>query len=791
MTLVRKNTLVVKYRSRYIAFVLLCLTHLLLAQEPVQIQKLSPADLSAYEYFGTSMSFSEKFGVIATYQDNDKGRDAGAAYVYVRSGDYWIPHTKLYASDAETRDFFGHSVYIQDDYILIGAAGDDGNEAAAGSVYVFHYDGENWVEEARLTASDGETDDLFGQEISMYGQYAIISSKGDGDHGSFSGAAYIFYYDGTQWVEQAKITASDAEENDVFGNAIAIHKDYAFVGAYYENGRAGAVYVFTKVGNHWVEQQKLTNMDSQLFTLFGRSISIGDSLALIGAPGESTNGRSAGAVYTYSLDSNLWKPQGKLLASDGEELDHFGNAVHVNSNYAIIGSYADNDLGLESGAAYIFQYDGTDWFEKAKILPEDGGERDSFGSKVYIEDGYALASSRLESSKGKKYVGAVYHFSLTGNSPTRNCDFLTTNLDLGPSDTLLCKQKSITLDANVSFAQYRWNTGSTSSQIQVTQSGKYWVEVRQNGCVASDTVNIEFLDVDLGEDTVFCQAIDHSLAINTNQANVQWSTGQTGYQIQINEPGTYWVDVATGNCTVRDSIQIELYTSPDLGLDTILCGQTNYTLKLENTEGSVLWSTGEATHQINVSASGKYWVQTSKGNCTASDSIQIKMMEEPKLPDDIDTLICQNETFFWLSELSDYNYYWDDGSASRQRIFDAAGIYRVTMQNECYSLHQTISIKTEDCSCKLTVPNVFTPNNDGSNDVFEPTLQRRVSNATLLIYNRWGKLLYKNEDSIAWDGTINHKQASEGSYYWVIRYSCTEGDSAEPEQMTGWLTLMR
>ncbi|MEK6482006.1 gliding motility-associated C-terminal domain-containing protein [Catalinimonas sp. 4WD22] len=791
MEFVRINQLLSDLKGVSIACVLLCTSQLLLAQKPVQIQKITPVDLSAYEFFGTSMSFGKNFGVVAAYQDNDKGSDAGAAYVYARSGDYWVQHTKLYASDAESRDFFGHSVYIQDDYILVGAAGDDGNEEAAGSVYVFHYDGENWIEEARLTTSDGQTDDLFGQTISMYGQYAIISSKGDDDHGSFSGAAYIFHYDGNNWVEQAKLTASDAEENDIFGNAVAIYKDQAFVGAYYENGRAGAVYVYTKIGNQWVEQQKLTNMDNQLFTLFGKSISVNNDFMVIGAPGESTNGRSAGAVYTYTLDNNLWKPQGKLLASDGEELDHFGNSVHISGNNAIVGSYADDDLGNESGAAYVFQYNGTNWFERTKILPEDGEPRDNFGDEVYIEDGYVLVSSYLKGSEEKEYVGAVYHFSFTGIPPTGECDFLNTSLDLGSPDTLICKQKSIILDANVSFAQYRWNTGSTSSQIQVTKSGKYWVEVRQNGCVARDTINIEFLKVDLGEDIFSCQPIDHTLAIDNDQVDVLWSTGQTAHQIHITEPGTYWVEVTSEDCIIRDSIRIEQFTPPSLGPDTIICGQSNHILKVEGIKGSILWNTGETTQQISILESGKYWVQARRESCVATDSVQVKMIEEPTLPKNIDTLICQGKTLLWSSELDNYNYYWNDGGSSKQRVFDSAGTYSVTMENECYTMKQTIAIETEDCSCALTLPNVFTPNADGSNDLFTPILYRSINDATLYIYNRWGKLIYRNEDSINWNGSVNDKEAPAGNYYWIVSYSCAETDLGEQKQMKGWLTLMR
>lgn len=782
------------FKGYFLGFQLILFAHLLAAQEPVQIQRLSPADLSAHEFFGSSISFGEQFGVIGAYLNDDKGRNAGSAYIYARNGDYWVLHSKIYASDAQADNYFGHSVYLQDDYILIGAAGDDGNEVGAGSVYVFHYDGKDWIEQSRLVTSDGNTGDFLGHNISLNGQYALISASGDDDYGPYSGSAYIFHHDGDRWIEQTKLTASDAQENVYFGNAVALYEDYAFVGAYHENElgyRSGAVYVFVRIGNQWVEQQKLTNWDSKALTIFGISISVNDSLALIGAVGESTNGSSAGAVYVYRLDDNLWKPQTKLLASDGKTNDHFGNAVHFNGKNAIIGAYADDEAGQAAGSAYVFSYDGTKWSEQAKILAEDGKKNDSFGRKVSIGDGFAVVSSN-RSSIDKRYSGAAYHFSFTGTPPLDECRFLKTSVDLGPSDTLVCDQESITLEAEVpDDAQYLWSTGSDSSQIQVTRSGKYWVEVRQNDCVATDTIVVEFFHVDLGEDTIFCHAIDHTLAVEEDQVEIRWSTGQTERKIHVTEPGVYWVEVVKGNCTIRDSINIELLSPPNLGPDTVLCGLTRHTLKSQKAKGSILWSTGETSDQISVLKSGIYWVQVSNGNCAVYDSIEISMIEVPRLPKSIDTLICQEETFIWSSQLQGYNYLWEDGRTSSERTFDTEGTYRVKMENECHSFEQSISIRIEDCNCEIFIPNVFTPNDDGKNDLFQADLHQKLSKPTLLIYNRWGKLVYKNVESLTWDGNFHSKEAPAGNYYWVIEYNCHESSLVAHKQLNGWLTLMR
>ena len=475
-------------------FMLVSYSHDQFGQGAVQIQLLLPPDLTSRSGFGAAIGFSSQFAAMgAPFDAKSRTVNSGSVYMYIRSGNYWVPHSKLYASDAQSNDYFGRDIYLEEDYLFVGTSGDDGREDRSGSVYVFQYDGQNWVEKDRLIASDGNTNDLFGQRISIHGPYAIISSQGKDDHGSYSGAAYIFHRQGGQWIEQAKLTASDAQKGDIFGNAVAITDNYAFVGAYYEEAfgyHSGAVYVFKRDGNQWVEQQKLTNIDGLHSMLFGGSISVDNDLALIGAVGESTRGRSAGAVYTYQLVNEQWVPQQKLIASDADELDHFGGAVHLSGNDAIVGSKGDDDWGEESGSAYLFHYDGAQWSEKTKLIASEGGQQDTFGSKVYTSADYAMVSAGYVNSVGRRHAGAVYHFSLTEVPPTGECDYLKDRFDLGPSDTVVCDQNTITLQARVPLASYRWSTGSTAPSIEVFNSGTYWVEVRQGNCVVSDTIGV-------------------------------------------------------------------------------------------------------------------------------------------------------------------------------------------------------------------------------------------------------------------------------------------------------------
>ncbi len=129
-------------------------------------------------------------------------------------------------------DLFGYSVSIDGDYAIVGANENDDAGTGSGSAYIFVRSGTNWTEQAKLTASDAAEGDHFGTSVSISGDYAIVGAHANDDGGSYSGSAYIFVRSGTNWTEQAKLTASDANGADEFGISVSIDGDYAIVGAY-------------------------------------------------------------------------------------------------------------------------------------------------------------------------------------------------------------------------------------------------------------------------------------------------------------------------------------------------------------------------------------------------------------------------------------------------------------------------------------------------------------------------------------------------------------------------------
>ena len=299
--------------------------------------------------------------------------NAGAAYIFTRSGSTWTQQAKITASDAQTNDQFGYSVSINGDgtYVIVGASLEDGGAndpiSNAGAAYIFTRSGSTWTQQQKIQASDVAGSDFFGSSMSMSsdGTYVIVGAYNKNSQG----AAYVFTRSGSTRTQQAKLESSDLQAQDNFGRQTAINSDgsYVIVGAQNEDtggGNAGAAYIFTRSGSTWAEQAKLTASDAQADDIFGNSVSINSdgSYAIVTSAGEDGGAgdpiSSAGAAYIFNRSGSTWTEQVILRASDAAVDDFFGTSVSMNSDatYVIVGARGDDNIGgVDAGAAYIFE----------------------------------------------------------------------------------------------------------------------------------------------------------------------------------------------------------------------------------------------------------------------------------------------------------------------------------------------------------------------------------------------------------------------------------------------------
>jgi hypothetical protein len=373
----------------------------------IELEKILASDGEGYDYFGGSVSISGDTAIVGASED-------GAAYIYQFDGSQWIEVTKLLASDGGNNDYFGSNVSIFGDTAIVGAPEANGNSSHdSGYAYIYQFDGSQWVEVTKLLASDGEHSDWFGGNVSISGDTAIVGAHRDDDNGSYdSGSAYIYQFDGSQWIEVTKLLASDGESYDYFGESVSISGDTAIVGAPEANGSSsysGSAYIYQFDGSQWIEVTKLLASDGESYDSFGGNVSISGDTAIVGASGDDDNGSSSGSAYIYQFDGSQWIEVTKLLASDGESSDSFGGNVSISGDTAIVGAIGGDDNGSSSGSAYIYQFDGSQWIEVTKLLASDGESSDYLGGSVSISGDTAIAGAISDDDNGYK-SGAAYVF---------------------------------------------------------------------------------------------------------------------------------------------------------------------------------------------------------------------------------------------------------------------------------------------------------------------------------------------------------------------------------------------
>ena len=291
---------------------------------------------------------------------------------------------KLTASVGADFDSFGRSVAVEGDRALIGA---QGASVGQGLVYDFQWDGSSWVEMDQLTSSDGDSGDWFGWRVVIQGDRAVVAAiSADGGSG-FSGALYAFQWNGTNWTEVQKISASDGESGDNLGWALAMDGDVLVAGAIGDDDvdvSAGAAYVYRWDGSQWNLEQKLVASDGVAADEFGFSAAVSGDVIAVGAVGCDDVGQDGGAVYIYRHDGTDWQEDDKITASDGAAFDWFGWETSLDGDRLATGAVSHDDPEVDGGAVYTYRHDGSDWVDEEKIAPRRIASGDAFGWDVEI-----------------------------------------------------------------------------------------------------------------------------------------------------------------------------------------------------------------------------------------------------------------------------------------------------------------------------------------------------------------------------------------------------------------------
>ncbi len=380
---------------------------------PCYLDKITAPDAASGAQFGGAAAMDHDVLVIGAPLDDEVAVNAGAAYVYRRSGTSWSFEQKLMASDGATEDRFGTSVAVSGDVIAVGAYLNDGVAPDSGAVYVFGYNGVDWDQEQKLAPPDMHDGDKFGYSVAADGNVLVGGAYASDGVGSDSGSAYVYRY-GATWELEQKLLASDATSGDRFGWTVSVNGDYAVIGAPLADVvgfNSGAVYVYRYDGPNWTFHSKEWPSDAAASDNFGYSVSIDGGRFVAGAQsGDSPEAVDSGTAYVYRLDGPDWVEDQELHASDGANGDRFGTAVSLSEGVTAVGAYRNDEAGADAGAAYVYALYDSNWGQEAKLIAPDAAGGDQFGRSVATKRGFALAGAPYDADAGSE-TGAAYLYA--------------------------------------------------------------------------------------------------------------------------------------------------------------------------------------------------------------------------------------------------------------------------------------------------------------------------------------------------------------------------------------------
>lgn len=422
----------------------------LVAHAFVQQATLAPSDGASGDNFGFVAIDGDTIVVGAYLDDVGANVDQGSAYVFAKPEGGWggplTEQARLIAADGAAGDQFGLQVAVAGDVIVVGARmADVAGAQSRGAAYVFVKPPGGWsgtvFHSAKLTASDGATNDLFGDRVAISGDTVVVGARFD-DHppGCLfcdpvvdAGSAYVFAKPAAGWsgtlTQNAVLRASDRNPNDQFGVSVAVEGDTVAVGAFLvDSGFAdrGAAYVFVKPAAGWSglsnQSVKLMPGDGSIGDQFGITIGLsGDTIAAGALQEDSVGINNHGAAYVFVKPAAGWTSPGgvlshqaKLVASDAAAGDELGSVTISGDTVAVSAWRDDVDAAADQGSVYLYAKPEGGWSgtltEAGKVTAADGAASDLFGNSLRLQGNTLVVGASLHDSGANADQGAAYVF---------------------------------------------------------------------------------------------------------------------------------------------------------------------------------------------------------------------------------------------------------------------------------------------------------------------------------------------------------------------------------------------
>jgi len=360
-----------------------------------------------FEYFGQSVATAGTFAVVGGPRYGTPSSEAGVALIYKVASGVWSLDVSVQPSIPNSGDQFGRSVATDGTRVVVGAPFDDTGASNNGAIYVFRNDSGTWAREAKLTPGNSVANQQFGVSVAISGSRIAV-----GGPGASGGKVFTFTRSGTTWTAEATLTPSAAFSIGRCGHSVALDGNWLIAGAEESNPGSfghpdGAAFLFQYTSS-WAQHTTLTSPTTTAHARYGLSVSLSGTTAAVGAPWENSIGFDGGGhVHTYEYVSSAWSLQQTIAPYDVHENEYFGWSVSLLSDGLAVGSYLGDATGTDSGAAYFYKFNGTDWTQRARLIGSDSVSSDVYGSSVSISSSYAIVGAEGRDS----YKGAAYLIS--------------------------------------------------------------------------------------------------------------------------------------------------------------------------------------------------------------------------------------------------------------------------------------------------------------------------------------------------------------------------------------------
>jgi hypothetical protein len=369
--------------------------------------KLHQGAPTAGDNLGIALARSGPWLALGMPSNPSVAAGAGAVVMFELVGDTWTERETLTASDAAGGDNFGKSVALDGGVLVVGAP--SGGDADQGATYVFHEDAGAWTEATILTSPTGLADDRFGSAVAVRGDHAAVGAPNEGDG---TGALYLFLRDADAWPPNGDFVPSD--QTAEFGASLAMNDTSLAVGSPGDDDNgdtSGSVFLLALDGSDWISGGKVTASDGVEFDNFGFSVDLGADILAVGA----FQRQDRGAVYVYTRDGGDFGNEQVLVGEDTAASDNLGHSVSIDGDLVVAGATADDDVANSAGSVTLFGRDGDGWAEGVKITDADGGEFDLFGYTVDLSGVELLVGAPLaedDPAAGPQNTGEVHVLTL-------------------------------------------------------------------------------------------------------------------------------------------------------------------------------------------------------------------------------------------------------------------------------------------------------------------------------------------------------------------------------------------